>query len=189
MIRPNAIDFTDYPEFKPNLTPQQIFASGSFGGTYWAPIYSTVCGQNLRNQHIEFEEWWDGIPENLLIGLNYQKNLNRYGVKSGTDLELWESKGWIHEQDPYGWVQWYCRFYSGRRTDDDERQIRRWCAFAGPNGRFRRQLISRILQSQSTFDDEKVSPVIRQSLQHWAYQLTESDFDVDVMRRLEKTFS
>ena len=171
------------------MTPQQIFAVGSFGGNYWAPIYSTVSGESLMNQHFEFEEFWGDIPENLLAGSSYQKELNKYGVKSGTDLELWESKGWIHEQDPYGWVQWYCRFFSGRRTDDDIRQVRRWCAFAGPNGRFRRQLITRILRAESTFDDVSISPVIRQSLQHWGYQLTESDFDDEVMRRIKHVFS
>ena len=189
MDSPSTIFFADFPDFSPNLTPTQIFSLGSFGGTYWSPIYSTVSGEHLRDQHLEFEEWWDGIPENLLTNSNYQKTLNRYGVKSGTDLELWESKGWIHEQDPYGWVQWYCRFFSGRRTEDDMRQIRRWKAFTGPQGRFRRQLISKIMQKETSFSDEKVSPVIRQSLQHWAYQLTESDFDGDVMRRVENTFS
>ena len=34
------IVFKDYPEFTPNLTPQEIFEMGSFGGTYWRPIYS-----------------------------------------------------------------------------------------------------------------------------------------------------
>ena len=27
--------------------------------------------------------------------------------------------------DPYGWFQWYCRFYQGRRSSDDERQVGR----------------------------------------------------------------
>lgn len=27
--------FKDAPEFRPNLTPQEIFRMGSFGGTYW----------------------------------------------------------------------------------------------------------------------------------------------------------
>jgi hypothetical protein len=24
---------------------------------------------------------------------------------------MWEQSGWIVAQDPYGWFQWYCRFY------------------------------------------------------------------------------
>ena len=188
MVAPKTIIFEDFPDFTPNLTPRQMFESGSFGGTYWAPIYSTVCGEHFRDQHLEFEDWWDGIPDALLVSSNYQKKLNRYGVKSGPDLNLWESKGWIHEQDPYGWVQWYCRFYAGRRSDDDIRQIRRWKAFEGPKGRFRSQLISKIMKYDTDFDDDSVSPVIRQSLQHWAYMLTEIDFDDDVMSRVKATF-
>ena len=44
---------------------------------------------------------------------------------------MWESSGWIKECDPYGWFMWYTRFYLGRRTDDDERQIGRWKALTG----------------------------------------------------------
>lgn len=29
-----------------------------------------------------------------------------------------------------------------------------------------------------SYDDEKVSPVVRQTLQHWGYCLTEADFGV-----------
>ena len=40
--------FKDYPEFRPNLTPREIIKLGSFGGTYWRPIYSSVVNKNLK---------------------------------------------------------------------------------------------------------------------------------------------
>ena len=71
------------------------------------------------------------------------KAFNQYGVACGQGLLEWEGKDWIKEEDPYGWVQWYCRFYAGRRLkDEDKRQIGRWKALAGPDGRFRNQLIN-----------------------------------------------
>jgi len=36
------IVFPDYQEFRPNLTPREMFKLGSFGGTYWRQIKSDV---------------------------------------------------------------------------------------------------------------------------------------------------
>ena len=44
----------------------------------------------------------------------YDEGVNTYKVKCGGSLEMWETSGWITEQDPYGWFMWYCRFYLGR---------------------------------------------------------------------------
>ena len=52
-------------------------------------------------------------------------SLNKFGVKCGTSLRLWENKGWINEIDPYGWFPWYVRYWLGRRSKDDERQFNR----------------------------------------------------------------
>ena len=173
----DVIIFPDRSDFQPNLTPIEVFREGSFGGTYWRPIRSSVISKDLEGQHLEFEAWWEGIDGQLLISEEYDKKVNRFRVSCGTSLEMWESKGWIRSQDPYGWMQWYCRFFGGRRSPDDDRQIRRWRAFAGPKGRFRIQLINKLIASETTHDDESISPVIRQSLQHWAYRLTLDDFE------------
>ena len=64
-----------------------------------------------------------------------------------------------------------------RRISDDERQIDRWLKLAGPNGRFRRRLMNEIIKKGKKYDDPSVSPVIRQVLLHWGYELTKEDFD------------
>merc|ERR1712086_972025 len=131
---------------------------------------------------------WNELPQNWLEGLNikkmisndyknYDATVNTYKVKCGGDLEMWESSGWITEIDPYGWFMWYCRFYLGRRCYDDERQIKRWRNFASDKGRFRNSLITMIRKKEKKWNDHIVSPKIRQGLQHWAYELTEVDFD------------
>jgi hypothetical protein len=38
----------------------------------------------------------------------------------------------------------YCRFYQGRRSDDDARQISRWAKAAGVKGRWRGNLIGKV---------------------------------------------
>lgn len=175
-LKNGTIKFSDYPEFRPNLTPREMFQLGSFGGTYWRPIYSGVNKRHYKNQHKEFpKSWWNSVPDSHLTSSVCNKGRNKYKVNSGTSLRYWEKKGWIKPQDPYGWVQWYCRFYQGRRSSDDMRQIKRWLAFTGPKGRFKLRLINMIKKKRATYNDYSVSPVIRQGLQHWAYQLTSSD--------------
>jgi len=172
------IIYKDYPNFRPNLTPRQMFEMGSFGGTYWRPIYSSITKKNYKNKHKKYpKSWWKGIPENYLTSPECDKTINKYKVNSGTSLDYWESKGWMRAQDPYGWVQWFCEFHNGRRSKDDERQIKRWERFAGPNGRFRKRLINMCKKQNKKYNDYSVSPVIRQGLQHWAYQLTKKDFN------------
>lgn len=181
--RNGSLFFSDFPDFRPNLTPQEMFRLGSFGGTYWRPIYSRVTRQHYKNVHKKYKSWWKGIPESHLISANYDIQKNKYKCKVGTSLEFWEGKNWITKYNPYGWVHWYCDFYRGRRCPDDERQISRWLGLAGPRGRFMRFLVTQILKKKGSYNDETVSPKIRQVLQHWGYKLTKSDFDKEVARR------
>ena len=53
-------------------------------------------------------------------------SLNCYGVKCRTSLRSWEEKAWVNKIDLYGWFQWYFRYWKGRTSEDDQRQIGRW---------------------------------------------------------------
>ena len=166
-------------EFNPNKSPKEVFQEGAFGGTYFRPIYSSITDKNYQSKNIIREypkSWFRGLDiHKMVISPNYDKKINKYKVKCGSSLETWEKSGWIVKQDPYGWFQWYCRYYMGRRSKDDERQIKRWLALAGPNGRFRRRLMNEIIKKNTRYNDYTISPVIRQVLLHWGYELTSED--------------
>lgn len=184
--------FADAPTFRPNLSPAEVLRAGSFGGGYFRDIKSGVTGEAYKDVWRELpKEWLDGVDIAALVASpTHSKAANKYkvdcGVKEGKKdqfgLRAWESSGWIMPQDPYGWFQWYCRFMLGRRSDDDERQITRWERCAGPRGRWRSNLIAKVMRDGKTFDDPSVSPVVRQTLQHWGYQLTEEHFELGTAR-------
>lgn len=173
--------FPDFPEFRPNLTPKEMFQLGSFGGTYWRPIKSKVTGKRYENVHRKYpKSWWVGLDENIHLTRpwkDYDQNVNLYNVKVGTTLEFWEEKAWITHHHPYGWVQWYCDFYLGKRSPDDEWQVKRWLQTAGPKSRFRLALINQLKREGKVYNDVSVSPKRRQTLQHWGYKLSLHDYN------------
>ena len=67
----------EYPEFLPNLTPRQIFKLGSFGGTYWRPIKSSITNKKCENVHKKYpDSWWKNIPESHLSSQICDKKIN-----------------------------------------------------------------------------------------------------------------
>ena len=176
-----SLVFTDFPDFRPNLSPPQIFNMGAFGGTYFRPIYSSITKKEYKNKHLEFSiyDWFKNInTKTMVTSSKYTSSLNKYKVRAGSSLEAWEKSGWIKPIDPYGWFQWYCRFYCGRRCNDDIRQIERWKKYAGDtSGRYRRRLINMCIKNNKKYNDLTVSPVIRQGLLHWGYELNTKDYN------------
>ena len=172
--------FADAPDFQPSLTPAECIRKGIFGGCYFNPSggKAGIFGREVAIDYKEFPEtWFADVNADLYTSRRYCIGTNAYRVKSGFGQKEWESKGWIHMQDPRGWFQWYCRFFCGRRTADDIRQIKRWCACASERGRWRNQLCSKVQKGSGKWDDVLVSPVIRQTLLHWGYELSRNDFE------------
>jgi hypothetical protein len=86
-------------------------------------MISSVTGQSYVDAWKEFPaDWFEGLDiENQVAAKKYNPKVNKYKVKCGGDLKEWEEAGWVSEIDPYGYFQWYCRFYLGRRCSDDPR--------------------------------------------------------------------
>jgi len=134
-------------DFTPELTPKQMLALGVFGGKYM-----TDCQE-------EFPEDWFARAKLSLTRRDV--SLNFFGVGASQPLSVWRQKGWIWQDDPRGWFQWYCRYHMGRRVpDEDLRQIGRWKAM-------RRHI--RQIEKNCERCDLGCRPRQRQALLQWAY--------------------
>ena len=87
-------------------------------------------------------------------------------------IKILRNKRCIGSIDLYGRFQWYFRYWLGRRSLDDKRQINRWKRIVS---RFKGKLVKMIKDVIGRFDDYSISPKIRQTLMHWCYELVESD--------------
>jgi len=162
-----TLHFQDFPYFKPNISPPEMFELGIMGGNYFREIKSPKTGILYKKEHLKFD-FLRQLGREKYLNPIYDKNINKYKVNAGTSYEYWMEKDWIVEEvDPYGWIQWYCNFWLGRRTNDDLRQIQRWKNIAGEQGRFRKQLQNKI--NALGKNDEKVYTKMRQTLLHWGF--------------------
>ena len=149
-------------DFGANKTPIEVIKEGAFGGTYFRDIYFGVTGKWYKKLWREFNRL-KYIDFKYYCSRHYDVSINKYGVKCGTSSRCWENKGWINKIDPYGWFQLYFRYWLGRRSKDDKRQINRWKKIVS---RFRGKLVKMIKDAGSKYNDYSISPKIRQILLH-----------------------
>jgi hypothetical protein len=135
-----------HPGFQPHLPPPQMLELGVFGGKYL-----TDCTDEFP------DEWFERARLSPEVR---DKDRNLFGVHASQPLAYWRAKGWIYNEDPRGWFQWYCRYYMGRRCADDERQIKRW--------KNMRRHVAQLQKNCEPWDFD-CRPKQRQALLHWAY--------------------
>lgn len=134
-------------DFKPALTPKQMLALGVFGGVY------------MRDCLKEFPKDW--FTKAKFAKDKRDESLNFFKINASQPLSVWRKKGWIYEEDPRGWFQWYCRYYMGRRMpEEDKRQIGRWKKMRRHVG----QIVANCRPGDVSCRRRQ-----RQALLHWAY--------------------
>lgn len=123
---------------------------GIFGG-----VYMRDCGDEFPN------DWFAQAKFQEVGKYKHNPKLNYFGMNASQPLSVWRAKGWIYDEDPRGWFQWYCRYYMGRRIPkEDERQIHRWLAMS--------RHVMQVKYNCRT-GDETCRRRQRQALLHWAY--------------------
>lgn len=134
--------------FTPAFSPREMLWLGVFEGKYM-----TDCKHEY--------------PASMFAGARLSPDkpnaagCNAFGVKARDGLKAWKHYGRIDPQDPRGWFEWYCRFWLGRRTPDDARQIARWARFAA---RHSKVIVASAQNGNPTFRAKS-----RQSLLQWAH--------------------
>ena len=134
-------------EFTPDLTPKEMLNLGIFGGNYF------------NGDTDEFPQEW--FADAKLSPSETKAELNFYEINASQSLAEWQKKGWIYEEDPHGWVQWYFRYYLGRRVPEmDKKQIKRWKQIRRHIGQIKKNCKPGDLSCRRRQ---------RQALLHWAY--------------------
>ena len=129
-------------------------------------------GKWYSNSWKEFNEL-KHIDQKYYSSNYYDVKWNKCKVKTRTSLIFWENKERVNKIDPYGWFQWYFRYFLGRRSSDNFRLINSWKRFVSI---FKDKLVKMIKDSGGEFDDYSILPKIRQIVLRWVYELTEKDF-------------
>ncbi len=147
LIESATVTFEDEPSFTPSYTPVEMFKMGIFGGGYFK-LETELPGQFIK----DMGPLW---PQNK----KPESSRNFYRITGGASLEWWLEQKLIHPDDPNGWVEWYIKFYYGRRHSDDDRQIKRFRSF-----------VTRHLGMLRSFQSKgKDSVKTKQNLLQWAW--------------------
>ena len=146
--------WTEYPAFKPELTPSEILNLGVFEGKKFNDCFR------------EFPREWflDAIEANKLSVLRPMKKVNYFKVPSVSMVDNWrdeEHDSLMDSVDPRGFLQWYARFYLGRRDPSvDRKQINRWIAFT--------KKFKKMIEISCKEKDDRCKTKVKQSMIGWA---------------------
>lgn len=136
-----------HKEFKPQLSPSEMLSLGIFGGKYLTDCVNEFPATWFLNAKLSLK--------------SKDSNLNLFKVNASLPLKDWVKNGWIFNEDPRGWFQWYCRYYMGRRIEEEDlRQIKRWKSIRRHIG---------AIQKNCKEKDLNCRVKQRQALLHWAY--------------------
>lgn len=109
--------FLTLPGFNPHYTPREILELGVFGGTYFS---------KYRSQQGLPKELFEGLPIEKYDAASFDVNNNYFQVNADQRRRDFNMPNEFRMIDPFGWFQWYCNFFYGRKTGADVHRSAQW---------------------------------------------------------------
>lgn len=118
----------------------------------------------------------DEMEQLGVLRTQYPRDNPEYTNYFGTDASLstWPSEWLDKKTAPEGWYQWYKGYSNGVRTDDDERQMKRWVNYKSRH-------LGALAKADPTLKDISIQPRRRQALLNWGI---DSGVDPEAVRKL-----
>jgi hypothetical protein len=153
------------PNFTPSYTPLEMLEMGVFEGKYINAVKGLPAS-------------WYKLPKVVGPKDEPDETLNYYGVKSRQGLSEWKKNGWL-KTDKFGWFEWYCKYYLGRRLGkEDEWQIGRWRSFVARH--------NAQVQAKCKVGDKTCNTRQRQGLLQWAWDSDTEFTEVQCEKNLKR---
>jgi hypothetical protein len=96
-------------DFMPNVSPAEVLQGGAFGGTYFRAIHSAVTNQSYTSANVlatsVHPTWIANVSADWLTSDTYNAKLNKFKVKCGGSLGMWEVSGFCELRD-CGTLSW-----------------------------------------------------------------------------------
>ena len=95
-IKSGELVFSDWGEFRPNMTPKEVIQAGSFGGTYFHPICSGITKKRYSGV-------WKELSADWLEGLDIEKQVRQSSaiiyMYNGLQCFLIQSSATAHQTE------------------------------------------------------------------------------------------
>jgi len=139
------------PEFGPSYTPTEMLDMGIMMDSYYFAASNVAA--KYKNH-----------PKALKRGDKKDPSKNYFGVSSREKLWQWKKRNAIFT-DKCGWLEWYFRYYEGRRLgEEDDKQIKRWKSFVARH--------QGAITKSGKLKDLKARVKQRQGLLQWGWDST-----------------
>jgi hypothetical protein len=107
--------------FRPFYSPQDMLNLGVFGGSFFGPDRA----MKLIPKFTQFM-LFSGVPISSYALAIYNQGINYFNVSLDPMNRTFSMPIGLKRMHPFGWFEWYCKYFYGEESKADEHRIKQW---------------------------------------------------------------